>query len=555
MLTPTPMLAKKNRIRGGLVASFALFACILIVGCTPPGPRALLKGKKYLDRGDYAAAVAELKTATSLLATNAQAWNYYGVALQHNGQPSDAVIAYQRALTLDRDLLEAHYNLGCLWLEQNKPDDAKSEFTAYTLRRSNTPEGWLKLGAAQLQAGDILSAEKSFSTALHFSTNNPEAFNGLGLARVKRGQIQDAAQFFAAAIRADAGYAPAILNLATVNQQYLHDNKTALANYRAYLALIPRPANWDAVNAIANGLEQSINNATDNSSTPEPTPPANPPKTQVATSRATTTTTRPRSNADSTTRPAQNQTVQVQPQPQIVATPDSAETSAEPKSSADKNSGAPNHLNPLNWFRSGSKNETQTATSSSVTPTPAPKPVKIFPPAPPVFPRYLYSSPAKPAPGDRASAERAFTRAREAEIDSRWPSAMDSYHQAATLDPSWFEAQYNYGVLAYRLQNYQSSLMAYEKALAIQPDSVNARFNFALALKAAGYVTDAVNELKKVLAANPDEVRAHLALGNIYAQQLNDPEHARQEYLKVLKLDPRNPQAPDIQFWLSANPP
>ena len=185
----------------------------------------------------------------------------------------------------------------------------------------------------------------------------------------------------------------------------------------------------------------------------------------------------------------------------------------------------------------------------------APKPVKIVQPAPPTFPRYLYLSPRKPAAGDRRTASGAFTRAREFEQDSRWADALQSYRQAAELDPGWFEAQYNYGVMAYRLRNFNQSLAAYEMALAIQPDSVDARYNFALALKAAGYVTDAVNELKKIVAANPDEVRAHLALGNLYAQQLHDPARARQHYLKVLALDPRNPQAPDIQFWLSSNPP
>ena len=122
------------------------------------------------------------------------------------------------------------------------------------------------------------------------------------------------------------------------------------------------------------------------------------------------------------------------------------------------------------------------------------------------------------------------------------------------IDPSWFEAQYNTGVLAHRLRNYPLALPSYETALAIQPDSVDARYNFALALKASGYVTDAANEFKKILAANPDDARSHLALANLCAQALHDPAQARQHYLKVLELDPNSSQAADIRFWISANP-
>jgi tetratricopeptide (TPR) repeat protein len=571
---------------------FLLFLALalFIAGCSPSGPRALLKGKKLLEHGDYAGAMAQCKTATSLLATNAQAWNYLGVACQYAGQPTDAVTAYQRALALDRDLMEAHYNLGCLWLEQNKPDAAESEFTAYTLRRPKAPEGWLKLGLAQLQAHDVTTAEKSFSTALYLSPNNAEALNGLGLARVEHGRPREAAQFFAAAAKEQPDYAPALLNLATVAQQHLHDNALALQNYRAYLALTPRPANWDAVNDIVSSLEPPGTVARANESqTPAPEtrpPPAvsaiRPPgslRTQ-AIARANLNPPRP-----ATTSP---QVVKVQPQPGIIGTP---VAEAPPEASTGK-TGALNKLNPLNWFRSSAPEKSevtivtslpplmannnrvgvtplspansstpmsstpmQTASAPAPAPVIAPKPVKIVQPAPPMFPRYLYFSPRKPKAGNRRTASGVFTRAREFEQNSRWLDALQSYRQATELDPGWFEAQYNYGVIAFRLRNFNQSLAAYEMALAIQPDSVDARYNFALALKAAGYVTDAVNELKKILAANPDEVRAHLALGNLYAQQLYDLALARQHYSKVLALDPRNPQAPDIQFWLSSNPP
>ena len=79
MLPPLRMLAKNILFRSGAILFLAL--AVMLAGCTPAGPKALLKGKKYLDHGDYADAVAQFKTATTLLATNANAWNYYGVAL------------------------------------------------------------------------------------------------------------------------------------------------------------------------------------------------------------------------------------------------------------------------------------------------------------------------------------------------------------------------------------------------------------------------------------------------------------------------------------------
>jgi hypothetical protein len=213
--------------------------------------------------------------------------------------------------------------------------------------------------------------------------------------------------------------------------------------------------------------------------------------------------------------------------------------------------------NPLHWFRSQ-----PTQNDTKVTPLPPehtytaapPVRVHVVPPAPPAYPSYLYLSPGKPAAGDRHSASQSFAQARQAEQQGKYTDALNDYRVATQQDPGWFEAQYNCGVMAYRLRDYQFALQSYEMALAIKPDSADARYNFALALKAANYVPDAVKELRKILAVSPNNVRAHLELGNLYAQYLYDIPHAREQYLKVLQLDPSNPQASNIQFWLSANP-
>jgi Flp pilus assembly protein TadD len=216
----------------------------------------LLDGKRLLDEGKYSEAVEKLKLATSLLTTNAQAWNYLGVAYHRAGQTTNAAAAYKKALDLNRDLLEVRYNLGCLWLDQNKLDAAKAEFTAYTLRRANAAEGWLKLGTAQLRGREANAAEKSFREALRLNPQNVEALNGLGLVQLQRNRPRDAAQAFAAALKQQADYHPALLNLATVLDQHLNDRAGALERYRDYLALKPKPENWETVNAIVTSLEQ-----------------------------------------------------------------------------------------------------------------------------------------------------------------------------------------------------------------------------------------------------------------------------------------------------------
>ena len=562
MLPPAPMLATKNISRCGVVIFLTL--AVYLTGCGPPGPRALLRGEKLLSSGDYSAAVEKLKTATSFMSTNAQAWNDLGVAYQHVGRPADAVLAYQRALTLDRDLVEAHYNLGCLWLEQAKPDMAKTEFTAYVLRRSKEPAGWNKLGVAALRLRDLPAAEKSFNTALAIDASDAEALNGLGMAQMQRGRPRDAARYFATAARVQPDYAPALVNLATVARQYLHDNTLALQNYHAYLALTPHRADWEQVNALANELERQMTgtvvSATSGAAHPQrPVASTWSPSSANSTSDNSGESSPPATETSRASVPEENPVT-------ILATP----------APMNKTSGVMHQLNPMNWFRTASPESkaTQPAPSNSGNnpPRPAPKPsatnltafgtpahpqtkpVHLTEPAPAAFPRYLYLSPSPPGKGNRQAAGRPFAQAQQFERDKQYADARDAYREAARLDPSWFEAQYNCGVMAYRSGDITGALPAYEMALAIQPDSVVARYNFALALKAAGYMTDAVNELSNILAANPNDVRAHLALGNLYAQQLHDVPRARAQYQKVLQLDPRNSQAADIQFWLSSNP-
>jgi tetratricopeptide (TPR) repeat protein len=592
------MLAIKNRIAA---AALAPVLGLALAGCTPPGPRALLEGQRLLDAGKPREAVERLTVATQLLATNAQAWNYLGLARHQTGDAAGATQAYQQALRLNRDLFEAHFNLGCLWLEQGKPDLARNEFTACTMRRPNALEAWLKLGAAHLRLGELAAAEEAFQKAQRLAPGHPEALNGLGLVHAQRRRPREAAQFFTEALKPRPPYRPALLNLATVLHRDLNDPAGAARRYREYLALEPREPDWESVNAVLQTLERPLMAALPAPATniapaaavpatnlvkpppPPPTPalartnpaPASPPATSTPTTNPATTKTQPAPSAPPTAPPiaptAAATAVIANPAPPPVVQPSaspaavaSAESAPAPAPAPAPATTAPTEkrgfLARLNPFRREPKPTRQVtalppASNAPALASPPTAPDSPAPSTPPgTIPRYHYLSPTPPAAGDRVAAETALARGLSARAAGRLTEAAQALQAAVEADPASFEARYQLGLAQFALKDYAAATATFEWALALRSDSTDARYALALALKAGGYALDAAAELETLLAAAPDEVRAHLVLGNLYAEQLQDRGRARVHYQRVLELDPRHPQATQIRYWLVANP-
>jgi len=350
MLPPPRMVTNKKRWRLQVQSWLIAVALAWLTGCMPAGPRALLDGKRLLEQGKYTEAVDELKVATSLLATNAQAWNYLGLAYHHAGQPANAAEAYERALKLNHDLVPVHYNLGCLLLEQNRPDTlegARNELTAFVMRDGNSLDGWLKLGTAQLRLGELSPAEASFREVLKLNPQNVEALNDLGLVLLQHRRYRDASNTFSNVLKLQPNYGPALLNLA-VTEMYLNNRPLALQKYQEYLAANPHAANWDAVNAAAQQLDLELNppsrlppnnpaivaNPPTNNVTRPVSAPTNPPRTEIiATVPKPVPSAPPRTPVDNSVKP---ETVRL-PDAVAIKTPDNGTTASVPSPTVSNN--------------------------------------------------------------------------------------------------------------------------------------------------------------------------------------------------------------------------
>ena len=599
----------------------------LPMGCTPSGPRALLDGERLIRQGQYAQAVKKLEVAVEKLPKYAQAWNHLGLAYHGAQQPDLAVRAYQHALALDRNLVAAHFNLGCLLLEQTNLPPAISELGTCTILQPNFADAWIKLGVAELRARQTTAAEQAFNRALVLKPRLPEILNNLGLAQLQRNRPREALTQFANALQAQPGFSPALLNQAVVYHQYYRNPQAALQKYRDYLALKPTPPQFQQVQETVRQLALAATPTPPLAASPAkpvlaaiptappakpapatnlvqaPPPPVNSAQTnELSSSRTATPAPKPAPPAVKPSPPptpvptaaivAQVETPVLPPPRQETNLPSILPPPPPPTSTAARSTQkaavtsipAPEekrtwlqHMNPRAWFGGTSKPLSPTpltpsasspkknaaepisSPSSTILPTVAvanlpASPIPASPAALPSFPRYSYQSPAQPEPGDRPEAEKYFQRALNDHRNGKLNSAIESYRRAMQLDPAYFEALYNLAASALEIGDLPQALSASEKALAINPAATAAHYNFALALQQAHYPLDAVAEFEKATAADPKNAPAHLALGNLYSQQLAQPASAIEHYRKVLELEPRHPQAEAIRFWLAAHP-
>jgi Flp pilus assembly protein TadD len=590
----------------------------LLTACGPPGASELQQGEQDIKAGQFADAIVVLRDATRLLGgapppAQARAWNLLGLACQDAGQPEAASKAYQQALKLDRNNAASDYNLGCLRLQQTNYAGAIDYLTTYITLRPKDVQGYLRRGTAcfhyALEPGNkeqrrfLESARHDFETAERISAS-AEAVNALGVLKLQSRSpgaeaVHVAATNFGLALTRNPHYAPALLNLATVSQQYLNNPRQALKLYSEYLTLSPLPPHYNEVTKLVHDLDLSLrisirpepspapapapnlaprpampsvraNAAPSNpvAALPRPPPKETPPPQAVLSQPAPPPI--PAPAIPSAPQPQPAPPPAPQPRPQQPAPPSAPQVSAPPSIAPAPLENAPKvnpsneipepvvtdtnatprktitqRLNPMRWFSEKPKPREDGAASGAGAETEPP-------PVPPGA-RYEYPPPVTPIPGNRAQAKRLEAEATRARQTGDLTQSLRAYKDAIAADPTFFEASYGLGLAAIETRDYATALEELHRALALREDSAEARYAFAWTLQKRGYIEDAAHELGKLLEQHPDDVRAHLLLGNLYAEKLRQPKLAREQYLQALELDPRNPQAPNVRAWLLSN--
>ena len=227
----------------------ALPLALLLAGCGPSGERALIEGDRLLQLGKVAEAVPLLERAAQDLPQNAPALNHLGLAYHAIGKTNEARRAYLRALEIDRNRIEATYNLAITHLERGELLEAEKGFRAYLIAHPGDAAVLGALAQLQYQAGRWDDAERSLAAIQPPQAVGADGWNTRGVLCLRKRRFKDAAACFQYALSLDPSAAAPRFNLG-VTHQLQGDRRTAAAQYRQWLATAPASAQASVVQEL-----------------------------------------------------------------------------------------------------------------------------------------------------------------------------------------------------------------------------------------------------------------------------------------------------------------
>ncbi len=122
---------------------------------------------------------------------------------------------------------------------------------------------------------------------------------------------------------------------------------------------------------------------------------------------------------------------------------------------------------------------------------------------------------------------------------NNFEAALRAYHQALKIDPEVAEVHGNLGSVYFQLGQHEAALVHYQKAVYLKPDLAGVYWNIGKLFQYLGKVDEALGAWEKALEIQPDLVEAnfHLKLGNtlVKMDRIND---AVRSYRRAINLQP-----------------
>ncbi|MCM1339608.1 MAG: tetratricopeptide repeat protein [Muribaculaceae bacterium] len=109
----------------------------------------------------------------------AEDWLLIGNILQDKDRIDEAVYMFQKSIEKDPKFYKAHYNLGYIYLIQEKPNMALAEFKKAVKYKPDFAYGYYNMGCAYLKLKQYGSAKYNFFRAMDLKNDEPAIYYNL----------------------------------------------------------------------------------------------------------------------------------------------------------------------------------------------------------------------------------------------------------------------------------------------------------------------------------------------------------------------------------------
>ncbi|NCD33442.1 MAG: tetratricopeptide repeat protein [Spartobacteria bacterium] len=514
-----------------------LIAVTLLQGCgREPGEREYTLAMSKYKEGQLVHAKSLFESSINKRkgdAANAYAFNWLGVIEWKLGRKSDAKAYFEQSHRKNPTLPETLYNLGVMAYEEGNIEESLGYFNDCALSNPSDVQALQFIAQIQSEMGRNDDARRSLDEAI---ARNPAAADVLtrrAVLDIQDGNVQDAERYLMKALEMNNQYAPALFNLATLNDKYLGHKADAKTYYKEYL-LLERdgPYVLEARKALTVPLTEDV-------------------LMELATA---TPTPRPTATRRPTATPMPTSVPRIEPTsvPQPTATPAATEIpTATPVPTV-----AP------------------TATPRPPAPTPTPTPVVVTMDAQAIetYNRHMESARASSSAGKPNVALSEFINAAKVASEygrsdlmedafangaahcfdlapahfaygkflmakGRYPDALNSFKQASVLSPGNLAIQKPLAEAALRSEEFDTALIALKKIHSQEPDNADALWNMALIYhNRTGQDAKAIVNFQEYVSRFPDGEHveeARLTIREIVDRKMNNGEDAKNVPPKV----------------------
>lgn len=221
---------------------------------SPKDATLLAQGKDAEAHGNLPQAMSDYNAVLHSNPDNSKALFQIGLLQGQSSNIAGAVSAFQRAIKVDPNFAEAHYNLGLAIIAESKNPEwprALAQFEAALKLRPHYPEAMNMVGVSMLETGAPATAIPQFRSALLLNPESAELHFNLGRALENTGDNSGAYIEYMAALHHKSFYPEA--DVALGNLLYLRaDYASAASRFEA--ALMQNPD----IEAAHYGLAKSL---------------------------------------------------------------------------------------------------------------------------------------------------------------------------------------------------------------------------------------------------------------------------------------------------------